>query len=42
MEQKDNLKTKDKLIARLEEEISEIKKYSGIIPAKNVAVVSAG
>ena len=42
-------KTKDKLIERLEQEIEklnaevgEIKKYSGIIPAKNAAVASAG
>ena len=48
-EQDRHLKTKGELIARLEQEnekleteVSEIKKYSGIIPAKNVAVVSAG
>ena len=37
-----HLKTKDKLIERLEQEIDSIKKNSGIIPAKNAAVVSAG
>jgi len=43
------IKIQDKLIAKLEQEIeklnaeiSEIKKYSGIIPAKNAAVASAG
>jgi transcriptional regulator with XRE-family HTH domain len=42
VEQKDNLATKDKFIARLEGEINEIKKYSGIIPAKIAGVASAG
>ena len=44
-----HLETKDKLIEKLEQEIEklnaevgEIKKYSGIIPAKNAAVASAG
>ena len=48
-EQDKHLKTKGELIAQLKEEneklkenISEIKKYSGIIPVKNAAVVSAG
>ena len=37
-----HLATKDKLIEKLEQEINEIKKYSGIIPAKIADVVSAG
>jgi hypothetical protein len=40
---KDNhLATKDKLISRLEQEISEIKKYSGVPPAKIVGAAAAG
>ena len=48
-EQDRHLKTKCELVAqlkeeneRLKEDISEIKKYSGIIPAKNAVVASAG
>ena len=49
LEKEKVIKIQDKLIAKLEQEIeklnaevSEIKKYSGIIPAKNAVVVSAG
>ena len=37
-----HLATKDKLIEKLEQEINEIKKYSGIMPARIADEVSAG